>query len=199
MIISLPRCLEIDFNQQIGAQQSWEAARVTCPIPLYTLFLPLYSLWQYSYQFCSRCKKVLRSADVLVASLGVTSSWGSNYQAVVDAKRVDTVQGCDYYFTYNTIISLITYIIAIITKKEFAIWPGIHWQNEVQSIRHQARLELVSNGSRFDSVWKHQRALPHGRAGSSLRGGVVRDRCRKASLRAWQYETDCPSHQRFWQ
>ena len=44
----------------------------------------------------------------------------------MDAKRVDTVQGCDYYFTYNTIISLITYIIAIIEKKEFAIWPGIH-------------------------------------------------------------------------
>ncbi len=139
MIIRLPRCLEFDFNQQIGAQQSWEAARVTCPIPLYTLFFPLYSLWQYSYQFCSRCKKVLRSADVLVASLGVTSSWGSNYQAVVDAKRVDTVQGCDYYFIYNTIISLITYIRAIIAKKEFAIWPGIHWQNEVQSSQHQAR------------------------------------------------------------
>ena len=120
MIINLPRCLEFDFNQQIGAQLSWEAARVTCQIPLYALFVPLYSLWQYSYQFCSRCKKVLRSADVLVASLGVTSSWGSNYQAVVDAKRVDTVQGCDYYFTYNTIISLITYIIAIIAKKEFA-------------------------------------------------------------------------------
>ena len=197
MIISLPRCLEFDFNQQIGAQQSWEAARVTCPIPLYTLFLPLYSLWQHSYQFCSRCKKVLRSADVLVASLGVTSSWGSNYQAVVDAKRVDTVQGCDYHFTYNTIISLITYIIAIIAKKEFAIWPGIHWKNEVKSIWHHARLVLVANRSTIDSVWKHQRALPHGRAGS--RGGVVRDGCRKASLRAWQDETDRPSLQRFWQ
>ncbi len=108
MIISLPRCLEFDFNQQICAQQSWEAACVTCLIPLYTLFLPLYSLWQYSYQFCSCCKKVLRSAEVLVASLGVTSSWGSNYQAVVDAKRVDTVQGLwllfhllHYYITYN--------------------------------------------------------------------------------------------------
>ena len=74
---------------------------------------------------------------MLVASLGVTSSGGSNCQAVVNAKSVQavvntkssechTVQGCDYYFTYNTIISLITYIIAIITKKEFAIWPGIH-------------------------------------------------------------------------
>ncbi len=173
MIICLPGYLEFDLNQQIGAQQSWEAACVTCPISLYTLFLPLYSLWQYSYQFCSRCqcKKVLRSADVLVASLGVTSSWGSNYQAVVDAKRVDTVQGCDYYFTYNTIISLITYIIAIIAKKEFAIWPGIHWKNEVKSMWHHARVVLVANRSTIDSVWKHQRALPHGRSGS--RGGVV--------------------------
>ena len=31
---------------------------------------------------------------------------------------------------------------------------------------------LVAKGSRFDSAWKHQRALPHGRAGS--RGCVVR-------------------------
>ena len=165
MINNLPRCLEFDLNQQ-------NAARVTCQIPLYTLFVPLYSLWEYSFQLCSRGKKVLRSAEMLVASLGVTSSWGRNCQAVIDAKRVDTVQGCDYYFTYNTIISLITYIIGIIAKKEFAIWPGIHWKKEVQSIRHQARLELVSNGSRFDSAWKHQRALPHWRAGS--RGCVLR-------------------------
>ena len=129
MIINLPRCLEFDFNQQIGAQLSWEAARVTCQIPLYTLFVPLYSLWQLSNQYCSRSKKVLRTADMLVASLGVTSSWGSIYQAVVDARRVDTVQGCDYYSTYDTIISLMTYIIAIITKKEFAIQTGIYWQN----------------------------------------------------------------------
>ena len=142
MKINLPRCLEFDFNQQISAQLSlaWEAARVTCQIPLYTLFVPLYSLWQLSNQYCSRSKKVLRTADMLVASLGVTSSWGSTYHAAGDARRVDTVQGCDYYSTYDTIISLMTFIIAIITKKEFAIWPGIHWQNEVQSSRHQARL-----------------------------------------------------------
>ena len=83
-------------------------------IQFMTVFLPV----------CSRCKKVLRSADMLVASLSVTSSWGSNCQAVVDAKRVDTVQGCDYYFTYNTIISLITYIIAIITKKNLQSRPA---------------------------------------------------------------------------
>ncbi len=121
MIINLPRCLEFDFNQQISAQLSWEAARVTCQIPLYTLFVPLYSLWQLSNQYCSRSKKFLCTADMLVASLGVTSSWGSTYQAVVDAKRVDTVQGCDYYSTYDTIISLMTSIIAIITKKELAM------------------------------------------------------------------------------
>ncbi len=197
MIINWPRCLEFDFNQQIGAQLSWEAARVTCQIPLYTLFVPLYSLWQLSNQYCSRSKKVLRTAGMLVASLGVTSSWGSTYHAAGDARRVDTVQGCDYYSTYDTIISLMTFIIDIITKKEFAIWPGIHWKNEVKSIRHHARLVLVANKSTIDSVWKHQRALPHGRAGS--RGGVVRDGCRKASLRAWQDETDRPSHQRFCQ
>ena len=116
MIINIPRCLEFNLKQQIGAQLSWEAARVTCQISLYTLFVPLYSLWQYSYQFCSRSKKVLRSADMLVASLGVTSSWGSTYQAVVDARRVDTVQGWHYYFTYDTIISLMTFIIDIIKK-----------------------------------------------------------------------------------
>ncbi len=76
--------------------------------------------------YCSRSKKVLRTADMLVASLCVTSSCGSTYQAVVDARRVDTVQGCDYYYTYDTIISLMTYIIAIITKKEFAIQTGIY-------------------------------------------------------------------------
>jgi hypothetical protein len=38
MIINLQRCLEFDCtgNQQIGAQLSWEAACVTCQIPLYT-------------------------------------------------------------------------------------------------------------------------------------------------------------------
>ena len=82
------------------------------------------------------------------------------------------MQGCDYYSTYDTIISLMTYIIAIITKKEFAIKTGIYRQNEVKSIRHHATVVLVSNGSRFVSVWKHQRALPHWRAGS--RGCVVR-------------------------
>ncbi len=76
----------------------------------------LYSLWQLSNQYCSRSKKVLRTADMLVASLGVTSSWGSTYHAAGDARRVDTVQGCDYYSTYDTIISLMTYIIDIITK-----------------------------------------------------------------------------------
>ncbi len=45
MIINLPRCLEFELNQQIGAQLSWEAARVTCQIPLYTLYVPLYSLY----------------------------------------------------------------------------------------------------------------------------------------------------------
>ena len=116
MIINLPRCLEFDLYQQIGAQVSWEAARVTCQIPLYTLFVPLYSLWQLSNQYCSRSKKVLRTADMLVASLGVTSSWGSTYHAAGDARRVDTVQGCDYYSTYDTIISLMIFIMDIITK-----------------------------------------------------------------------------------
>jgi hypothetical protein len=69
-----------------------------------------------SNQYCSRSKKVLRTADMQVASLGVTSSGGSTYQAVVEARRVDAVQGCDYYFTYHTIISLMTFIIDIITK-----------------------------------------------------------------------------------
>ncbi len=107
-IINLPRCLEFDFNQQISAQLSWEAARVTCQIPLHTLFVPLYSLWQLSNQYCTRSKKVLRTADILVASLGVTSSWGSTYHAADDARRVDTVQGCDYYSTYDTMSCLHT-------------------------------------------------------------------------------------------
>ncbi len=95
MIINLPWCLELDFNQQIVAQLSWEATRVTCQILLYTLFVPFYSLWPMSKQDCSCSKKVLRTADMLVAILGVTSSWGSIKQAVVDARRVETVQCCE--------------------------------------------------------------------------------------------------------
>ncbi len=59
-----------------------------------------------SNQHCSRSKKVLRTADMPVGIQGVTSSWAN--QAVADARRVDTVQGCDYYlslwhyyFTYD--------------------------------------------------------------------------------------------------
>jgi hypothetical protein len=151
---------------------SWEAASVTCQILFYTLFVPLYRLWQYSNQYCSCSKKVLHTADMQVASLGGTSSQGSTYQAVVDARRVDTVQGWHYYFTYDTIISLMTFIIDIITKSEFAIQTGIYWKNEVKSIHHHARLVLVANRSTINSVWKHQRALPHWRAGS--RACVVR-------------------------
>ncbi len=101
MIINLPWCLELDFSQQIVAQLSWEAAQacVTCPVLLYTLFVPLYSLWQMSNQDCSCSKKVLRTADMQMAIQGVTSSWGSTKQAVVDARRVQTVQCCDYYLS----------------------------------------------------------------------------------------------------
>ena len=99
MIIILPRCVEFDFNQQFGAQLSWEAARVRCPVLLYTLFVPLYSLWQMSNQDCSCSKKVLHTADMQMAIWGVTSSWGSTKQAVVDARRVKTVQCCDYYLS----------------------------------------------------------------------------------------------------
>ncbi len=101
MIINLP-CqwsLELDFNQQVGAQLSWEAARVRCPVILYTLFVPLYSLWQMPDQDCYCSKKVLCTADMQVAIRGVTSSWGSTKQAVVDARRVETVQCCDYYLS----------------------------------------------------------------------------------------------------
>ena len=98
MINNLPRGLEFDLKQ-IGAQLSWEAARVTCQILLYTLFVPLYSLWQMSNQDCSCSKKVLRTADMQMAIWGVTWSWGSTKQAVVDARRVETVQCCDYYLS----------------------------------------------------------------------------------------------------
>ncbi len=49
----------------------------------------------------------VRTADMQVAIQGVTSSWGSTKQAVVDAWKVETEQCCDYclsswhyYFTY---------------------------------------------------------------------------------------------------
>ena len=107
MIINLPCSLELDFNQQIGAQLSWEAASVRCLVLLYTLFVPLYSLWQMSDQDCCCSKKVLHTIDMQVTIRGVTSSWGSTKQAVVDAKRDETEQCCDYclslwhyYFTY---------------------------------------------------------------------------------------------------
>ena len=99
MIINRPWSLELDFNQQVGAQLSWEAAGVSCPVLLYTLFVPLYSLWQMSDQDCSCSKKVLRTADMQVTIRGVTSSWGSTKQAVVDARRAETVQCCDYYLS----------------------------------------------------------------------------------------------------
>jgi hypothetical protein len=199
MIINLPWSLELDFNQQVGAQLSWEAARVRCPVLLYTLFVPLYSLWQRSDQDCCCSKKVLRTADMQVAIRGVISSWGSTKQAVVDAGRVETEQFCDYglslwhyYFTYY-IHYRHYYKIRICDSA----WHSL--KNEVKGIHHHTGLVLVANRSTIDSVWEHQGALPvhHGRASS--RGGVVRDGCRKASLRAWQDETDRPSHQQFWQ
>ena len=38
MIINWPWSLELDFNQQVGAQLSWEAAEVSCPVLWYTLY-----------------------------------------------------------------------------------------------------------------------------------------------------------------
>jgi hypothetical protein len=125
-----------------------------------------------SDQDCCCSHKVLRTADLSAMIQCVTWRWGNTTQAGIDARRAETVLCCDYYCHYCTIISLIGTIICIIAEKEFANRPGIHWKNEVKSIWHHARLVLVANGSRFDSVWKHQRALPHGWAGS--RGCVVR-------------------------
>ncbi len=99
MIINQPWSMELDFNR--------EASSVRCLVLLYTLFVPWYSLWQMSDQDCGCSKKVLRTADMQVTIRVVTSSWGSTKQAVVDARRVETVQCCDYhlslwhyYFTY---------------------------------------------------------------------------------------------------
>ncbi len=99
MIINQPWSLELDFNQQVGAQLSWEAGRVSCPVLFYTLFFPLYSLWQMSDQNCCCSKKVLRTADMQVTIWGVASSLGSTKQAVVDARRAEIVQCCDYYLS----------------------------------------------------------------------------------------------------
>ena len=73
------------------------------------LFVPLYSLWQMSDQDCGCSKKVLRTADMQVAIRGVTSSRGSTKQAVVDARRAETVQGCDCYLSLLKVLPLMVY------------------------------------------------------------------------------------------
>lgn len=99
MIIKWPWRLELDFNQQEGAQQEWKAAGVSGPVQLYTLFLPLYSLLQMSDQDCCCSKNVLRTADMRATIQGVTSSWGSTRQAVFVARRAETVLCADYYLS----------------------------------------------------------------------------------------------------
>ena len=83
----------------MGAQLPLEAAGVSCLVLLYTLLVPLYSLWQMSDQDCCCSKKVLHTIDMQVTIRGVTSSWGSTKQAAVDARRAETVQCCDYYLS----------------------------------------------------------------------------------------------------
>ena len=201
MIINRPWSLELDFNQQVGAQLSWEAARVSCPVLLYTLFVPLYSLWQMSDQDCGCSKKVLRTAaDMQVTIWGVTSSWGCSKQAVDDARRAETVHCCyyclslwNYYFTYY-IHYRHYYKIRICDSA----WHSLKKRGQRHSPSHRIS---VSSKQKHNRLSLGAPRCPAPRAGrqQGRRCPSRPDGCRKASRRAWQDETDRPSHQRFWQ
>jgi hypothetical protein len=152
MIINLPCSLELDFNQQVGAQLPWEAAGVSCPVLLYTLLVPLYSLWQMSDQDCCCSKKVLHTIDMQVTIRGVTSSWGSTKQAAVDARRAETVQCCDYY------LSLWHYYFT------YFIHYGHYYKTRIcnsawHSLKKRGQRHSPSHGISVSSKQKHNRLI----------------------------------------
>jgi hypothetical protein len=96
---------------------------------------------------------------------------------------------------YDTIISLITIIIPIITKKDFfSAW---------HSLKKRGLQHPPSQGISVSSKQKHNRlnlGAPRCPLADRHQGRRCPGRpfgCRKASLRSWQDETDRPSHQRF--
>jgi hypothetical protein len=164
------------------------------------LFVPLYSLWQMSDQDCGCSKKVLRTADMQVTIRGVTSSWGSTKQAVVDARRAETVQCCDYY------LSLWHYYFTYFIHYRH-YYKTIICDSAWHSLKKRGQSHLPSHGISVSSKQKHNRLImgaprcPAPRAGrqQGRRCPGRPDGGRKASRRASQDETDRPSHQRFWQ
>ena len=99
MIIKWPWSSERDFNQLEGAHEEWTAAGVSGQVLLYTLFFSSNSLFQLPVQDCCFSKKVLRTADMRATIPGVTSRWWNTKKAVLEARRAETVQCCDHYFS----------------------------------------------------------------------------------------------------
>ena len=176
------------------------AAGVSCLALLYTLFVPWYSLLQISGQDCGWSKNVICTAYMQATISGVTSSWGSTKQAVVDARRVETVQCCDYYLSLWHYY--FTYYIHYRHYYKIRICDSA-WH----SLKKRGQRHSPSHGISVSSKQKHNRLslgaprCPAPRAGrqQGRRCPCRPDGCRKASRRAWQDEVDRPSHQRFWQ
>ncbi len=125
---------ELDLNQLEGIQYEWKGARGSDPVLLYSLFLLLYKLLQMSDQDCD-CK-VLLTADLRVTIPCVTSRWENTMQAVVDARRAETVQWCDYclsilhyYFNY-----FVGYCHCCRTRSCSSGWYSL--QNETNRLLH---------------------------------------------------------------
>ena len=153
-----------------------------------------------SDQDCGSSKNVLRTADMQATISSVTSSWGSTKEAVVDSRRAETVQCCDYYlhlwhyyFTYY---------------RNYTHYYNTRICNSaLLSLKKLGQRHSPSHGIRVSRKQKHKRlnqggsTCPAPRAGRQLgrrRPGRPFE-CRQASRRAWQDETDPPSYQQSWQ
>ncbi len=151
-----------------------------------------------SDQDCCCSKNVLRTADMQVAIQSVTSSWGSTKQAVVDARRVETVQCCDYclslwhyYFTYY-----MHYRHYYKKRIRDSVWHSLRKRGQRHSPSHGVSVSSKQKHNRF-SLGAPKGPAPLAGRQQGLRRPGRPDGCRKASRRAWQDETDRPSHQLF--
>jgi hypothetical protein len=151
-----------------------------------------------SDQDCCSSKNVLRTADMQATISSVTATWGSTKEAVVDSRRAETVQCCDYYLHLWPLLFYLfqKLYIHIITKQEFVIWPGILGQRHSPS--HWIRVSRKQKHKQLNLGLPRCPAPRAGRQQGRRRPGRLFE-CRQASLLALQNETDCPSHQLFWQ
>ena len=66
---------------------------------------------------------------------------------------------------YITIISIIFLIICIIPKQKVTIWVGIHCRLQSNRIIHHGGSLFVVSSSCVDSIWDHEGAFSHNKAG----------------------------------